>query len=78
LGRRFYWVPFVGSEVEPFGEPEVFAEGDFLNVNGPDLGVSGDGSRLLLLQPGGRSGTATLDVALNFRPLLAQVLGGGG
>jgi hypothetical protein len=78
LGRRFYWVPFVGSEVEPFGEPEVFAEGDFLNVNGPDLGVSGDGSRLLLLQPGGRSGTATLDVALNFRTLLAQVLGGGG
>ncbi|NNF27918.1 MAG: hypothetical protein HKN73_11905 [Gemmatimonadetes bacterium] len=75
-GHQFFWVPFTGSADEPFGEPELFLEGSYLNVNGPDLAVSPDGSRLLLLRPNGKTSTSTLDVTLNFRARLAELLGG--
>ena len=77
-GDKFYWVPFSESDPEPFGQAQLFAEGPFLNVNGPDMAVSADGARLLLLRAAGEESTTTLDVTLNFRARLAEVLTGGG
>lgn len=74
-GKRFYWVPFTVAGEKPFGEPRLFLEGDYLNVNGRDVAVSPDGSRLLLLQPGGKPTSSTLDVVLNFRARLEDLLG---
>jgi hypothetical protein len=74
-GRRFYWVPLTGSSEEPFGTPELFLTGSFNNVAGPEVGVSADGSALLLLLADGDPQTATLDLVENFRGTLIERLG---
>lgn len=70
---RFYWVPYTGREEAPFGEPELFIEGNYLNVAGPEMEVSQDGRRLLLLKAEGRSSTTTLDLILNVRDRLENL-----
>ena len=39
-GRRFYWVALTDSEEEPFAPPELWLEGDFLDVPGNDFAVA--------------------------------------
>jgi hypothetical protein len=65
-GQRWYWVRLIGSADRPFGEPELFLEGDFLNVPGAEYAVSPDGQRLLLLQRPGERTTTTLNVVTNW------------
>ncbi len=73
-GRKFFWTPFTASDSTHFGTQALFLEGDFLNVNGPDLAISRDGARLLLLQSRGGDEASTLDVTLNFRARLVRLL----
>jgi serine/threonine-protein kinase len=74
-GPRFYWVPVTESAEEPFGTPQLFASGGFINVAGPEIEVSADGRALLLLQSEGSAETTTLDLIENFRNVLIERLG---
>ena len=64
--RRWYWVPLTGSAEQPFGEPEFFAEGEYLDLPGLDYAVSSDGSRILVVRSVGEPTTTTLNVITNF------------
>ena len=65
-GRRWYWVALTDSEEEPFAQPELWLEGDFLEVPGFDFAVARDGRRLLLIQGPADRTTAVLSVVTNF------------
>ncbi len=75
-GRRWYWVPYDDTAVEPFGTRELFLTGDFLNVAGPEHAVSADGKRLLLLHAAGHPSTSTLDLVIGWSTELAAGMGG--
>ncbi len=68
-GRRLFYrsgrrLMFVEIQTEPglaVGVPEVFYEGDFVNVGGRSYEISPDGSRALVMD-GGVSTTTTLNV----------------
>jgi Tol biopolymer transport system component len=70
--RRWYWVPLTDSEQQPFGEPELFAEGEYLNLPGLEYAVSADGSRLLVVRSVGEPTTTTLNVITNFFEVLEE------
>jgi serine/threonine-protein kinase len=77
-GQRFYRVPADLDSDEPFGTAELFAKDNFANAPGSGIGVSPDGQRLLLAVTEGGTTTTTLDIVLNFRAHLAEVLGDPG
>jgi hypothetical protein len=64
--QRWYWVPLTDSVEQPFGEPEFFAEGEYLNLPGLEYAVSPDGSRILVVRSVGEPTTTTLNVVTNF------------
>ena len=64
--QRFYWVPYTEGSDDPFGTPQLFVEGDFLNIAGPEIEVSSDGSRLLLLQGLGERAQSELNYVANW------------
>jgi hypothetical protein len=74
FGQRWYWVALTGSDDRPFREPELYLEGDYLNVAGPEHEVHPDGKRLLLLQGSGERTTTTLDFIVNWRAELERRL----
>ena len=65
-GRRWYRVPRHESGPEPFGDPEFFAEGNFLDLPGLEYSVSPDGSRLLLVRSMGEPTTTVLNVVTDW------------
>ncbi len=72
--RRWYWVPLTDSAEQPFGEPEFFAEGEYLELPGLEYAVSPDGSRILVVRSVGEPTTTTLNVVTNwFEELKAKV-----
>jgi hypothetical protein len=73
-GQRWYWAALSGSDDPPFRPPELFLEGDYLNIAGPGYEVSPDGTRLLLLQGSGERTRGTLDVITNWRAELERRL----
>ncbi len=75
-GRRWYWVSYDGTANEPFGTPELFLTGDFLNVAGREHAVSADGRRLLLLHAAGQPSTNTLDLVIGWSTELGLRLNG--
>jgi WD40 repeat protein len=74
-GRRWYWVPLTGSAVQPFGEPEFFAEGEYLELPGLEYAVSPDGSRILVVRSVGEPTTTTLNVVTNWFGVLEAAVG---
>ena len=74
-GRRWYWVALTGSDEDPFADPELFVEGNYLNVAGPEHAVSPDGSRLLLLRGPSDETTTTLNVVTNWFARLDTLTG---
>ena len=73
-GRLFYWVALTGDGRQPFGDPELFLEGDFLDVPGMEYAVSPDGERLLLLKGPSETTTTTLNVILNWFEELKRLI----
>ncbi len=72
--RRLYWVPLTDSAEQPFGDPEFFAEGEYLDLPGLEYRVSPDGSRILVVRSVGKATTTTLNVVTNwFEELKAKV-----
>jgi hypothetical protein len=74
--QRFYRVEVAGDPPNPFSEPELYLEGDFLNVPGSELDVHPDGRRLLLLEGPGERTTTRLNFVLNWKRVLEERLGG--
>ena len=70
--RRWYWVPLTGSAERPFGESQLFAEGEYLNLPGLEYAVSPDGSRILVVRSVGEPTTTTLNVITNFFEVLEE------
>jgi len=75
-GRRFYWVARTDREDEPFAAPVPGPSGDFLQVGGPEMDVSPDGRRLLVLLGAGRESTTTLEIITNWRDEAERLMGG--
>ena len=73
--RRWYWVPLTGSSEDPFGEPELFVEGPYLNLPGIEYAVSPDGSRLLVVRSVAEPTTTTLNVITNWFQVLEAAVG---
>ncbi len=73
--RRWYWVPLTSSVEQPFGDPELFAEGEYLNMPGLEYAVSPDGSRILVLRSVGKPTTTTLNVVTNWFEVLEAAVG---
>ena len=73
-GQRWYWAALTGSDDPAFREPELFLEGDYLNIAGPEYEVHPDGKRLLLLQGSGERTRGTLDMITNWRAELERRL----
>jgi Tol biopolymer transport system component/tRNA A-37 threonylcarbamoyl transferase component Bud32 len=74
--QRFYRVEVTGDPPNSFSEPELYLEGDFLNVPGSELEVHPDGRRLLLLEGPGEQTTTRLNFIQNWRRILEARLGG--
>ncbi|MCH7474872.1 MAG: glycine zipper 2TM domain-containing protein [Gemmatimonadetes bacterium] len=73
--RRWYWVPLTDSAEQPFGEPEFFAEGEYLDLPGLEYAVSPDGSRILVVRSVGKPTTTTLNVITNWFEVLEAKVG---
>jgi len=71
-GRRWYWVASRSNPDQPFSAPELFAEGNYLQIGGVAYAVAPDGDRLLLARSIGAETTGTLHVVTNWFPLLEQ------
>ena len=72
--QRFYWVAYAEGAESPFGVPQLVLEGDFLNIGGPEIEVSPDGTRLLLLQGLGERTQTTLNLVTNWVAELEQLV----
>jgi serine/threonine-protein kinase len=75
-GRRFYWVARTDLEDQPFAAPVPGPSGDFLQVGGPEMEISPDGRRLLVLLGAGRESTTTLEIITNWRDEAERLMGG--
>jgi serine/threonine protein kinase len=73
-GRRFYRVGLKQEDGAPFTDPELFVEGDFLDVPGMEYATSPDGSRLLLLQGPPESTTRVINLVTNWGTVLEHVM----
>jgi hypothetical protein len=76
-GQRFFRASFDGTSRHPFGAPELVAEGNFLNVPGPELEVHADGRRLLLIGGPEERATTRLILVENWVEQVRAKLGGG-
>jgi hypothetical protein len=75
IGQSYYWIALTGDPDRPFAEPELFVDGNFLNVPGPEVAVHPDGDRLLLLEGSGKRTTTQLNLVVNWVEVLKQRLG---
>jgi hypothetical protein len=73
-GQRWFWSALTGRDDPVFAPSELFVEGDYLNISGPEYAVSPDGSRLMLLRGSGERTTTTLDMIINWRAELERRL----
>jgi len=76
-GQKMYRVDRIEDPEDPFSEPELYLEGDILDVPGAEMDVHPDGTRLLLLQGLGRQTTTQINFVMNWQQLLEERLGEG-
>ncbi len=65
-GPRWYWVARTDSEEDPFAPPELWLEGEFVEVPGAEGAVAPDGKRVLLIHGPADRSTTVLSVVTNF------------
>jgi Tol biopolymer transport system component len=75
-GQRYFWTEQTGNPDRPFSEPRLVQDGDFLNVDGPEMEVHPDGRRLLLLEGPGQRITTELNLILNWKQHLKELMVG--
>jgi hypothetical protein len=76
--RNWYWVSLTDDEDEPFADPVLAFQDDYLNIAGPEHEVSSDGQRLLLLKGSGGGTTTSLNLIRNWVVELARLIGTAG